>query len=91
MTQFLQLVKGYRPVEAGIAFLPTTIPNFVAAMRGCVKWADRVYNLKRIPEHVNTAFQHAMRRNSRMPSAARSRPWSIGSRRITCPVQRSHR
>jgi len=32
----------------------------VAIMRGCVKWADRVYNLKRIPEHVNTAFQHAM-------------------------------
>ena len=32
----------------------------VAIMRGCVKWADRVYNLKRIPELVNTAFQHAM-------------------------------
>ena len=32
----------------------------VAIMRGCVKWADRVYNLKRIPEQVNTAFQHAM-------------------------------
>jgi EmrB/QacA subfamily drug resistance transporter len=32
MTQFLQVVKGYRPVEAGIAFLPTTIPNFAAAM-----------------------------------------------------------
>ena len=29
-------------------------------MRGCVKWADRVYNLKRIPEQVNNAFQHAM-------------------------------
>jgi thiamine pyrophosphate-dependent acetolactate synthase large subunit-like protein len=25
-----------------------------------VKWADRVYNLKRIPEQVNNAFQHAM-------------------------------
>ena len=32
----------------------------VAIMRGCVKWADRVYNLKRIPEHVNNAIQHAM-------------------------------
>jgi len=32
----------------------------VAIMRGCVKWADRVYNLKRIPEQVNNAIQHAM-------------------------------
>jgi EmrB/QacA subfamily drug resistance transporter len=32
MTQYLQGVKGYRPLEAGIAFLPTTIPNFAAAM-----------------------------------------------------------
>jgi thiamine pyrophosphate-dependent acetolactate synthase large subunit-like protein len=32
----------------------------VAIMRGCVKWADRVHNLKRIPEQVNNAFQHAM-------------------------------
>lgn len=32
----------------------------VEIMRGCVKWADRVYNLKRIPEMVNTAFQKAM-------------------------------
>jgi thiamine pyrophosphate-dependent acetolactate synthase large subunit-like protein len=32
----------------------------VAIMRGCVKWADRVHNLKRIPEQVNHAFQHAM-------------------------------
>ena len=32
----------------------------VAILRGCVKWADRVYNLKRIPEQVNAAFQHAM-------------------------------
>ena len=32
----------------------------VAIVRGCVKWADRVYNLKRIPEQVNAAFQHAM-------------------------------
>jgi thiamine pyrophosphate-dependent acetolactate synthase large subunit-like protein len=32
----------------------------VAIMRGCVKWADRVHNLKRIPEQVNSAFQHAM-------------------------------
>ena len=29
-------------------------------MSGCMKWADRVYNLKRIPEQVNNAFQHAM-------------------------------
>jgi thiamine pyrophosphate-dependent acetolactate synthase large subunit-like protein len=32
----------------------------VGIMKGCVKWADRVYNLKRIPEQVNNAFQHAM-------------------------------
>jgi thiamine pyrophosphate-dependent acetolactate synthase large subunit-like protein len=32
----------------------------VAIMKGCVKWADRIYNLKRIPEQVNSAFQHAM-------------------------------
>ena len=32
MTQYLQAVKGYRPLEAGIAFLPTTLPNFVAAL-----------------------------------------------------------
>jgi thiamine pyrophosphate-dependent acetolactate synthase large subunit-like protein len=32
----------------------------LAIVRGCVKWADRVYNLKRIPEQVNAAFQHAM-------------------------------
>jgi thiamine pyrophosphate-dependent acetolactate synthase large subunit-like protein len=32
----------------------------VAIMKGCVKWADRVVNLKRIPEQVNAAFQHAM-------------------------------
>ncbi|MBV9734353.1 MAG: thiamine pyrophosphate-binding protein [Acidisphaera sp.] len=32
----------------------------LAMMRGCTKWADRVYNLKRIPEQVNTAFQKAM-------------------------------
>jgi thiamine pyrophosphate-dependent acetolactate synthase large subunit-like protein len=32
----------------------------VAIVRGCVKWADRVINLKRIPEQVNNAFQHAM-------------------------------
>jgi thiamine pyrophosphate-dependent acetolactate synthase large subunit-like protein len=32
----------------------------VAIMKGCTKWADRVLNLKRIPEMVNTAFQKAM-------------------------------
>lgn len=32
----------------------------LAIMRGCTKWADRVHNLARIPEMVNTAFQKAM-------------------------------
>ena len=32
----------------------------LAIMRGCTKWADRVVNLRRIPEMVNTAFQKAM-------------------------------
>jgi thiamine pyrophosphate-dependent acetolactate synthase large subunit-like protein len=32
----------------------------VAIMKPCTKWADRVYSLKRIPEQVNNAFQHAM-------------------------------
>src|SRR5581483_5146899 len=32
----------------------------VAILKGCTKWSDRVYNLKRIPEQVNAAFQHAM-------------------------------
>ena len=32
----------------------------VAIMKPCIKWADRVYNLKRIPEQVNFAFQKAM-------------------------------
>jgi thiamine pyrophosphate-dependent acetolactate synthase large subunit-like protein len=32
----------------------------VAIMKPCTKWADRVYNLKRIPEQVNNAFQKAM-------------------------------
>ena len=32
----------------------------VAIMKGCTKWADRVINMKRIPEQVNTAFQKAM-------------------------------
>jgi len=31
-TQFLQGVLGYSPLEAGLAFLPTTLPNFAAAM-----------------------------------------------------------
>ena len=31
-TQFLQGVLGYRPATAGLAFLPTTLPNFAAAM-----------------------------------------------------------
>ncbi len=32
----------------------------LAIMKPCTKWADRVYNLKRIPEQVNAAFQKAM-------------------------------
>ena len=32
----------------------------LAIMKGCTKWADRVVNLKRIPEMVNSAFQKAM-------------------------------
>jgi predicted MFS family arabinose efflux permease len=31
-TQFLQSVAGYSPVQAGLAFLPTTLANFAAAM-----------------------------------------------------------
>lgn len=31
-TQFLQGVLLYKPLQAGLAFLPTTIPNFIAAM-----------------------------------------------------------
>jgi EmrB/QacA subfamily drug resistance transporter len=31
-TQFLQNVLGYRPALAGLAFLPTTLPNFAAAL-----------------------------------------------------------
>ena len=32
----------------------------VAIMRGCVKHADRIHNLKRIPQQVNFGFQKAM-------------------------------
>lgn len=32
ITQFLQGVLGYRPATAGLAFLPTTLPNFAAAL-----------------------------------------------------------
>jgi EmrB/QacA subfamily drug resistance transporter len=31
-TQFLQSVAGYSPVQAGLAFLPTTVVNFATAM-----------------------------------------------------------
>jgi EmrB/QacA subfamily drug resistance transporter len=31
-TQYLQSVAGYSPVRAGLAFLPTTVVNFAAAM-----------------------------------------------------------
>ena len=36
-TQFLQAVLMYKPLQAGLAFLPTTIPNFIAAM-----WVPRL-------------------------------------------------
>ena len=32
----------------------------VKALEGCVKYADRVHNLKRIPQQINFAFQKAM-------------------------------
>jgi thiamine pyrophosphate-dependent acetolactate synthase large subunit-like protein len=32
----------------------------LAIMKPCTKWAERVHNLKRIPEYVNVAFQQAM-------------------------------
>ena len=32
----------------------------LAIMKPCTKWAERVYNIKRIPEQVNVAFQKAM-------------------------------
>ena len=32
----------------------------VKAIEGCVKYADRVHNLKRIPQQVNFAFQKAL-------------------------------
>jgi thiamine pyrophosphate-dependent acetolactate synthase large subunit-like protein len=32
----------------------------VKALEGCVKYADRVHNLKRIPQQVNFAFQKAL-------------------------------
>jgi len=32
----------------------------VAAMKPCVKYADRVHNLKRLPQQVNFAFQKAL-------------------------------
>ena len=32
----------------------------VELMRGCTKFADRIHNLKRIPQQVNNAFQKAM-------------------------------
>jgi len=36
-TQFLQVVLLYKPLHAGLAFLPTTVPNFVVAM-----WVPRL-------------------------------------------------
>ena len=31
-TQFMQGVLGFTPIQAGLGFLPTTLPNFIAAM-----------------------------------------------------------
>ena len=42
-TQFLQVVLMYKPLQAGLAFLPVTIPNFAAAMlvpRLSRKWGN---------------------------------------------------
>jgi MFS family permease len=38
-TQFLQGVLGFRPSQAGLAFLPATLPNFAAAI--AVPWLTR--------------------------------------------------
>ena len=32
LTQYLEIVRGYSPIEAGIAFLPMTICNFIIAV-----------------------------------------------------------
>jgi len=32
----------------------------MAILRGCVKYADRIHNVKRIPQQINFAFQKAM-------------------------------
>jgi thiamine pyrophosphate-dependent acetolactate synthase large subunit-like protein len=32
----------------------------MAIMRGCVKYADRIHNIKRIPQQINFAFQTGM-------------------------------
>jgi len=32
----------------------------VKALEGCVKYADRVHNLKRLPQQINFAFQKAL-------------------------------
>ncbi len=32
ITQFLQIVDGFTPIEAGIAFFPMTVANFVVAV-----------------------------------------------------------
>jgi uncharacterized membrane protein (UPF0136 family) len=32
ITQYLQTVKGYNPLEAGVAFLPMTVVNFAVAI-----------------------------------------------------------
>ena len=34
----------------------------MAILRGCVKYADRIHNIKRIPQQINFAFQNALMR-----------------------------
>ncbi|WP_316675274.1 MFS transporter [uncultured Tolumonas sp.] len=43
ITQYLQLVKGFTPFAAGVAFMPMTLVNFIAAIRAQAfsrKWGD---------------------------------------------------
>jgi EmrB/QacA subfamily drug resistance transporter len=43
ITQYLQLVKGFSPLAAGVAFMPMTLVSFIAAIRAQVlslRWGD---------------------------------------------------